>query len=124
MSIKKSIFKIFNGSGWDEYYHKTSSDQVVHTKADGTETTVQEELSTLKNIKYATSPTFDLNQNENKVVSVSYTCPKAPETVIPVPDGGAPFSCSVNTWNEKGATIGVLSATNLTGRRVRLIIIY
>lgn len=44
MSIKKTIFKIFNGTSWDDYYHKTSSDQVVHTKADGTATTVQEEL--------------------------------------------------------------------------------
>lgn len=44
MSIKKSIFKIFNGSTWDEYYHKTSSDQVVHTKQDGQPTTVAEEI--------------------------------------------------------------------------------
>ena len=52
MSILKDIFKVFNGSSWDEHYFKTSSDQVVHTKADGTATTVQEELlelnSTLK----------------------------------------------------------------------------
>lgn len=44
MSILKDIFKVFNGSSWDEHYFKTSSDQVVHTKSDGTATTVQEEL--------------------------------------------------------------------------------
>lgn len=52
MSIKKSIFKIFNGTSWDEYYHKTSADQVVYTKPDGTASNVQTELaeqnSTLK----------------------------------------------------------------------------
>ena len=35
---------MFNGSSWDEHYLKTSSDQVAHTKADGTATTVQDEL--------------------------------------------------------------------------------
>lgn len=54
MSIKKSIFKIFNGSSWDEYYHKTSADQVVYTKPDGTASNVQAELaaqnSAMKNI--------------------------------------------------------------------------
>jgi len=45
MSIKKSIFKIFNGSSWDEYYHKTSADQVVYTKPDGTASNVQAELA-------------------------------------------------------------------------------
>ena len=29
MAIKKAIFKIFNGSTWDEYHHKTDSAQVV-----------------------------------------------------------------------------------------------
>ena len=45
MSIKKSIFKIFNGSSWDEYYHNTSADQVVYTKPDGTASNVQAELA-------------------------------------------------------------------------------
>lgn len=45
MSIKKNIFKIFNGSSWDEYYHKTSADQVVYTKPDGTASNVQTELA-------------------------------------------------------------------------------
>lgn len=57
MSIFRKPFKIFNGSSWDEYHLKTDSKQVVHTKADGTDTTVEEQLlalnSTLKSaIKY------------------------------------------------------------------------
>lgn len=57
MSIIRKAFKIFNGSAWDEYHLKTDSKQVVHTKKDGTDTTVEEQLnslnSTLKSaIKY------------------------------------------------------------------------
>lgn len=57
MSIIRKAFKIFNGSVWDEYHLKTDSKQVIHTKADGTDTTVERELlklnSTLKSaIKY------------------------------------------------------------------------
>ena len=37
MAIKKAIMKIFNGSGWDEYHPKTSSDQVKHFLQDGSE---------------------------------------------------------------------------------------
>lgn len=44
MGIIKDIFKVFNGNTWDEHYFRTSSEQVVHTKADGTATTVQAEL--------------------------------------------------------------------------------
>ena len=29
MAIKKAIFKIFNGSTWDEYHHKTDSAQII-----------------------------------------------------------------------------------------------
>lgn len=57
MSIIRKAFKIFNGSAWDEYHLKTDSKQVVYTKKDGTDTTVEEQLnslnSTLKSaIKY------------------------------------------------------------------------
>lgn len=57
MSIIRKAFRIFNGSVWDEYHLKTDSKQVIHTKADGTDTTVEGELlklnSTLKSaIKY------------------------------------------------------------------------
>ena len=47
MSIFKKPFKIFNGKSWDEYHLKTDSTQVVHTKADGTDTTVAAQLLTL-----------------------------------------------------------------------------
>lgn len=44
MSIIRKAFRIFNGSVWDEYHLKTDSKQVIHTKADGTDTTVEGEL--------------------------------------------------------------------------------
>lgn len=47
MSIKKSIFKISNGSGWDEHHFETDSGQVAHTTEDGEQTTVEEELNEL-----------------------------------------------------------------------------
>lgn len=57
MNILRKTFKIFDGSSWNEYHLKTDSKQVIHTKADGTDTTVEEQLlalnSTLKSaIKY------------------------------------------------------------------------
>lgn len=64
MSIIKDIFKVFNGASWDEHYFKTSSDQVVHVKSDGTATTVQEELleqnSTLSNLTITKIMRFNL----------------------------------------------------------------
>lgn len=47
MSIKNAIFKIFNGSAWDEYHMKTNSGQVQHTPADGDQTTVKDALDEL-----------------------------------------------------------------------------
>lgn len=47
MNILRKAFKIFNGSSWDEYHLKTDSKQVVHIKADGTDTTVEEQLLAL-----------------------------------------------------------------------------
>lgn len=41
MAIKKAIFKIFNGSTWDEYHHKTDSAQVAHTNSDNSATTAE-----------------------------------------------------------------------------------
>lgn len=56
MNILRKAFKIFNGSSWDKYHLKTDSKQVVHTKKDGTDTTVEEQLnslnSTLDNLKW------------------------------------------------------------------------
>ena len=47
MSIKKSIFKISNGSGWDEHHFETDSGQVQHTTDEGGQTTVEEALNEL-----------------------------------------------------------------------------
>lgn len=61
MSILRKAFKIFNGSSWDEYHLKTDSKQVVHTKADGTDTTVEEQLNVLNSTLGVTST--DLGSN-------------------------------------------------------------
>lgn len=46
MAFKKSIFKIMNSAGeWVEHYFKTSADQVVFTKQDGSSSDVQKELT-------------------------------------------------------------------------------
>lgn len=47
MNILRKTFKIFDGSSWNEYHLKTDSKQVIHTKADGTDTTVEEQLLAL-----------------------------------------------------------------------------
>lgn len=47
MNILRKAFRIFNGSSWNEYHLKTDSKQVIHTKADGTDTTVEEQLLAL-----------------------------------------------------------------------------
>lgn len=47
MNILRKAFRIFNGSSWDEYHLKTDSKQVIHTKADGADTTVEEQLLAL-----------------------------------------------------------------------------
>ena len=47
MSIRNAEFKVNNGTDWDSYHFKTNSEQVKHTTAEGTETTVKEELDSL-----------------------------------------------------------------------------
>ena len=47
MNILRKAFKIFDGSSRNEYHLKTDSKQVIHTKADGTDTTVEEQLLAL-----------------------------------------------------------------------------
>ena len=58
MSILRKAFKIFNGSSWDEYHLKTDSKQVIHTKADGTNTTVEEQLLALNSTMMVTAGSF------------------------------------------------------------------
>ena len=62
MRIIRKAFKIFNGSVWDEYHLKTDSKQVIHTKADGTDTTVAEQLLAL-NSTLTWSNWISLGQN-------------------------------------------------------------
>ena len=44
-AIKKSQFKINNGTDWDTYHFETDSAQTKHKKSDGTETTVEEVIN-------------------------------------------------------------------------------
>ena len=71
MSIFKKPFKIFNGKSWDEYHLKTDSTQVVHTKADGTDTTVAEQLLALNSTldKAVTYITYSTTLEANAYVS-------------------------------------------------------
>lgn len=73
MSIIKDVFKVLNGSTWDEHYLKTSSDQVVHTKSDGTATTVQDELlaqnSALAGKASSSEMNTKLNALDTKIVT-------------------------------------------------------
>lgn len=44
-NIIKRAIRIFNGKEWDKYHPETSADQVIYTKADGTASNVQKELT-------------------------------------------------------------------------------
>lgn len=138
MSIKKSIFKIFNGTSWDEYYHKTSADQVVYTKPDGTDTTVEEQLLTLNStsIKETGSSkgwiyrkwcdgTVELWWNSNVTYSNSVGAGVTGLTLVSV-DIPLPFTISNGmavasaTWNFSEwaqASIDTKSATHVTVRK-------
>lgn len=86
MSIIRKAFKIFNGSVWDEYHLKTDSKQVVHTKKDGTDTTVEEQLNSLNstlNIKKL------LDTNDNLGISLfndSIKMVKMSKVIVPSAD--------------------------------------
>ena len=81
MSIFKKPFKIFNGKSWDEYHLKTDSTQVVHTKADGTDTTVAEQLLALNSTCICSradnvTRTVSLPSGTNMTALHTYTCKK------------------------------------------------
>lgn len=71
MNILRKAFKIFDGSSWNEYHLKTDSKQVIHTKADGTDTTVEEQLLALNSTlsKAITYKSYDITLQENAYVS-------------------------------------------------------
>ena len=114
MSIFKKPFKIFNGKSWDEYHLKTDSTQVVHTKADGTDTTVAEQLlalnSTLKSaIEYVDYPvTLDSNAY---VAPFSYYA----NNYLPISDiekYGIPISITAIEPNGQPSPISITPSTN------------
>ena len=114
MSIFKKPFKIFNGKSWDEYHLKTDSTQVVHTKADGTDTTVAEQLlalnSTLKSaIEYVDYPvTLDSNAY---VAPFSYYA----NNYLPISDiekYGIPISITAVEPNGQPSPISITPSTN------------
>lgn len=114
MSIFKKPFKIFNGKSWDEYHLKTDSTQVVHTKADGTDTTVAEQLlalnSTLKSaIKYV-DYTIVLTAN-SYVTPFSYYA----NEYLPTSDVekyGTPISAALMTSSGQAHPVALVLASN------------
>lgn len=114
MSIIRKAFKIFNGSVWDEYHLKTDSKQVIHTKADGTDTTVAEQLlalnSTLKSaIKYV-DYTIVLTAN-SYVTPFSYYA----NEYLPTSDVkkyGTPISATLMTSNGQAHPVALTLSSN------------
>ena len=60
MATIKKTFKIFNKAAntWNKYHLETDSTQVTHTKADGTDTTVAEQLLALNSTLTVTTGSF------------------------------------------------------------------
>ena len=67
-------------------------------------------------IQVGTAPSINL--------TVPFKCPSNPIAVIPHAHGGAPFMCSVNSWTNTEAVIGVEAKQALTNRNLVLVIIY
>ena len=85
-AIKKSQFKINNGTDWDTYHFETDSAQTKHKKSDGTETTVEEVLnSALGGMTLLTGQTtITPVPNEQTSKHVKFTTPfkSGPEVFI------------------------------------------
>lgn len=60
MATIKKPFKIFDKAAnvWNRYHLETDSTQVTHTKADGTDTTVAQQLLTLNSTMMVTTGSF------------------------------------------------------------------
>lgn len=114
MNILRKAFKIFDGSSWNEYHLKTDSKQVIHTKADGTDTTVEEQLlalnSTLKSaIEYVDYPVI-LDSNAY-VAPFSYYA----NNYLPISDikkYGIPISITAVEPNGQPSPISITPSTN------------
>ena len=59
-----------------------------------------------------------------KSVTINYDCPSTPISIIPIPQGGVPLICSVNSWTNKQAQIFVQSAQESENRKIQIAIIY
>lgn len=121
MNILRKAFKIFNGSSWDEYHLKTDSKQVIHTKADGTDTTVEEQLlalnsTLLKKVEWTSEKmSFDVSQARNldglyKPTVEGYT---ALACLGGQGNGAASMICNPNGWvyNASGLKYSSVSVT-------------
>ena len=114
MNILRKTFKIFDGSSWNEYHLKTDSKQVIHTKADGTDTTVEEQLlalnSTLKSaIKYV-DYTVVLTAN-GYVTPFSYYA----NEYLPTSDVekyGTPISATLMTFSGQAHPVALTLSSN------------
>lgn len=58
------------------------------------------------------------------MITVPFKCPSNPIAIIPHVHGGAPFMCSVNSWTNTEAVIGVEAKQALTNRNLVLAILY
>ena len=96
MAIKKAIFKIFNGSTWDEYHHKTDSAQVAHTYSDNSTTTAEAIFNgTTAKARLASGSTGDitLRKHGNIVVALGRlktSATAAGATLATIPAGYRP----------------------------------
>lgn len=63
-------------------------------------------------------------RTEASTLSINYNCPRNPIAIIPIPQGGAPFMCSVNSWTQSQATLGLKATEELKNRRVAIAVIY
>lgn len=75
-AIKKSQFKINNGTDWDTYHFETDSAQTKHKKSDGTETTVEEVLNSALRGRAIQSGRVTITPKPNEPTMKRVTFPK------------------------------------------------
>ncbi|MEJ8791039.1 H-type lectin domain-containing protein [Blautia parvula] len=75
-AIKKSQFKINNGTDWDTYHFETDSAQTKHKKSDGTETTVEEVLNSALGGFMIQTGKIPITPKPNEPTSQHLTFPK------------------------------------------------
>lgn len=83
----------------------------------------KEEKDNIKKI-IVVSKTVESIGTSTSQLTIDYNCPSEPVAVIPIPQGGGPFMCSVNTWSKTQAQIGLKAIEELKNRRVAIAVIY